>query len=226
MAEPRHLALPSFTRWTSVREEVADVLRGAIVSGEMRPGELYSAAGLAERFGVSATPVREAMLDLVKQGLVEVVRNRGYRVTVISEADLDQITQIRQLLEPTAAAEAVAAHRGRRAGSVARRSRRPSSTPPRKATSSATSTPTGSSTSGCSAAAGNHRLVRIVDDLRAQTRLYGLSALVASGRLVDSAQEHVEMCDLIAAGDAKKLKKLMGTHLGHTRREWAGRPPE
>ena len=48
----------------------------------------------------------------------------------------------------------------------------------------------------------------------------------ASGRLVDSAQEHVEMCDLIAAGDTKKLKKLMSTHLGHTRREWAGRSPE
>jgi DNA-binding GntR family transcriptional regulator len=59
MAEPRQLALPSFARWTSVREEVVNVLRGAIVSGEMKPGELYSASGLAERFGISATPVRE-----------------------------------------------------------------------------------------------------------------------------------------------------------------------
>ncbi len=75
-------------------------------------------------------------------------------------------------------------------------------------------------------ASGNDRLVRIVDDLRAQTRLYGLCALVASGRLADSALEHVEMCDLIAAGDAKKLKKLMSTHIGHTRGEWAGRSAE
>ena len=225
MAEPRHLALPSFARRPSVREEVANVLRGAIVSGEMRPGELYSAAGLAERFGISATPVREAMLDLGKQGLVEVVRNKGYRVTVLSEADLDQITQIRQLLEPTATAEAVphvtdeelVALRGLAAAIV-------------------DAAAEGDLVSYINAdrefhlrllaAAGNPRLVRIVDDLRAQTRLYGLSALVASGRLVDSAQEHVEMCDLIAAGDAKKLKKLMTTHLGHTRREWAGRPAE
>lgn len=34
------------------------------------------------------------------------------------------------------------------------------------------------------------------------------------------------MCDLIAAGNARKLKKLMSTHIGHTRREWAGRAPE
>lgn len=225
MAESRHLALPSFARWRSVREEVANVLRGAIIAGEMRPGELYSASGLAERFGISATPVREAMLDLVKQGLVEVVRNRGYKVTVVSEADLDQITQIRQLLEPTAAAGAV-----------------PHITPDELvalrglASAIVDAAAEGDLVSYINAdrefhlrllsAAGNHRLVGIVEDLRAQTRLYGLSALVASGRLVDSAQEHVEMCDLIAAGDAKKLKKLMSTHLGHTRYEWAGRSPE
>lgn len=225
MADPRHLAFPSFARWTSVREEVADVLRGAIVSGEMRPGELYSASGLAERFGVSATPVREAMLDLVKQGLVQVVRNKGFKVTEISEADLDHITQIRGLLEPTAAAEAVPhitsdeldALRGLASAIVEAAAE-------------------GNLVSYINAdrefhirllsAGGNHRLVRIVDDLRAQTRLYGLSSLVASGRLVDSAQEHVEMCDLIAARDAKKLKKLMSTHIAHTRREWAGRSPE
>lgn len=225
MAEPRYLALPSFTRRPSVREEVTDVLRGAIVSGEMRPGELYSAAGLGERFGVSATPVREAMLDLGKQGLVEVVRNRGYRVTALSEADLDHITQIRQLLEPTASAEAVGHITDAELEAL------------RALASAIVDAAAGGDLVSyvnadrefhlrLLAAAGNPRLVRIVDDLRAQTRLYGLSALVASGRLVDSAQEHVEMCDLIAAGDAKKLKKLMGTHLGHTRREWAGRPPE
>lgn len=225
MAELRHLALPSFARRASVREEVADVLRGAIVSGEMRPGELYSASGLAERFGISATPVREAMLDLVKQGLVEVVRNRGFKVTVISEADLDEITQIRQLLEPTAAAEAVPHVAAGELDALRE-----------FASAIVDAAAEGDLVSYINAdrefhlrllrAAGNHRLVRIVDDLRAQTRLYGLSALVASGRLADSAQEHVEMCDLIAAGDAKKLKKLMSTHLRHTRREWAGRAPE
>lgn len=225
MADPPRPAFRSFARPASVREEVANVLRGAIVSGEMKPGELYSASSLAEQFGVSATPVREAMLDLGKQGLVEVVRNRGFKVTEISEADLDEITQIRQLLEPTAAAEAVP-HIG--AGELdALRG---------LASAIVDAAALGDLVSYINAdrefhlrllrAAGNHRLVTIVDDLRAQTRLYGLSALAASGRLVDSAQEHVEMCDLIAAGDARKLKKLMGAHLRHTRREWAGRAPE
>ena len=61
---------------------------------------------------MSATPVREAMLDLVKDGFVEVVRNRGFRVLEMSEADLDEISQIRMLLEvPSTVAVAEAATR-------------------------------------------------------------------------------------------------------------------
>ncbi|HSA52260.1 MAG TPA: GntR family transcriptional regulator, partial [Yinghuangia sp.] len=64
----------------SLREQVARAIRAALVAGEMRPGVVYSAPGLATRFGVSATPVREALLDLAKDGLVEPVRNKGFRV--------------------------------------------------------------------------------------------------------------------------------------------------
>ena len=49
-------------------------------TGELCPGEVYSAPALGERFGVSATPVREAMQQLALEGAVEVVPNRGFRV--------------------------------------------------------------------------------------------------------------------------------------------------
>src|SRR5439155_3131698 len=84
----------------SIRERVGRALRAAIVSGEMEPGTVYSAPSLGARFGVSATPVREAMIDLVREGLVEIVPNKGFRVTAIDEADLDQITELRLLIEP------------------------------------------------------------------------------------------------------------------------------
>ena len=60
---------------------------------------MYSAPALAARFGVSATPVREAMLDLVKEGLVDTVPNKGFRVTAVSEKQLDEYTHIRALIE-------------------------------------------------------------------------------------------------------------------------------
>ena len=89
----------------SYREGVVEVLRAALVSGQMKPGRLYSAPTLAGQLGVSATPVREAMSELAAQGMVEVVRNRGFRVRELSDVELDEITQLRQLIEvPTTAA--------------------------------------------------------------------------------------------------------------------------
>ena len=88
------LQLPSFHQQSSLREQVADALRAHLVSGRMRPGVLYSAPKLAAEFGVSATPVREAMLDLVSEGLVDVVRNKGFRVTHLSDAELDAMQPV------------------------------------------------------------------------------------------------------------------------------------
>ena len=89
----------------SYREGVVEVLRAALVSGQMKPGRLYSAPTLAAQLGVSATPVREAMSELAAQGMVEVVRNRGFRVRELSDVELDEITQLRLLIEvPTTAA--------------------------------------------------------------------------------------------------------------------------
>ena len=89
----------SAVRSGSLREQVTRALEAAVIAGELQPGVIYSAPTLAERFGVSATPVREAMLDLVSEGMMEPVRNRGFRVLEVSESDLDQISQIRLLIE-------------------------------------------------------------------------------------------------------------------------------
>jgi DNA-binding GntR family transcriptional regulator len=87
-------------RKTHLRETVLRALRAAIVSGEMVPGIIYSAPSLGARFGVSATPVREAMLDLVQENLMTIEPNKGFRVREISEQELDQMAQIWLLLEP------------------------------------------------------------------------------------------------------------------------------
>src|SRR5215470_179588 len=89
----------------SMRERIARALHAAIISGELEPGMVYSAPSLGARFGVSATPVREAMLDLVREDLVEIVPNKGFRVTEISESALDEITELRLLIEPTVVAK-------------------------------------------------------------------------------------------------------------------------
>lgn len=83
----------------SVRKQVLAALREALLCGELAPGEVYSAPALAERLGVSATPVREAMQRLVSEGAVETVPNRGFRIAEFSDRDLAELAEIRVLLE-------------------------------------------------------------------------------------------------------------------------------
>ncbi len=93
------LALPALGTRRNLREEITQNLRAAVISGELRPGVVYSAPSMAAQFGVSATPVREAMLDLANEGLVDIVRNKGFRVTELSEKDLDELSELRALIE-------------------------------------------------------------------------------------------------------------------------------
>ncbi|WP_420856133.1 GntR family transcriptional regulator [Streptomyces abyssalis] len=82
-----------------MRGQVLAALREALLSGELAPGEVYSAPALAVRLGVSATPVREAMQRLVCEGAVETVPNRGFRIAECSDRDLAELAEIRVLLE-------------------------------------------------------------------------------------------------------------------------------
>lgn len=92
----------------SKSERLAVAVRDAILSGELAPGRLYSAQELGERFGVSRTPVREALLKLANAGLVRIERNRGARILTSSDQDISELFTLRLLLEPPAAGRAAA----------------------------------------------------------------------------------------------------------------------
>ncbi|MCX5193653.1 GntR family transcriptional regulator [Streptomyces sp. NBC_00249] len=83
----------------SVRGQVLDALRAALVEGELAPGEIYSGPALGERFGVSATPVREAMQQLALEGAVECLPNRGFRVLTRTPRALAELAEVRAMLE-------------------------------------------------------------------------------------------------------------------------------
>jgi DNA-binding GntR family transcriptional regulator len=85
---------------------VHEVLRTAILDGQLAPGERLRAEALAGRFGTSRTPVREALLMLEHEGLVDVQPNRGAIVRSFDPADLLDLYEVRALIEPHAAARA------------------------------------------------------------------------------------------------------------------------
>ncbi|MEN8652602.1 GntR family transcriptional regulator [Streptomyces sp. 21So2-11] len=203
-----------------LRDQVAHALRAALIAGELRPGMIYSAPALAAEFGVSATPVREAMLDLVREGLVEAVRNKGFRITELTEQDLDDFTELRAMIEvPTVgriarlarteqlevlrpiALEIVEAARNHDILGYLEADRR--------------------FHLGLLALAGNRRLVEEVGNLRKRSRLFGLNRLAETGQLTASAEEHIELLDLLVAGDAEGAEACMLAHMSHVRSLWA-----
>lgn len=210
---------------TSLRERVAESLRAALVSGRMVPGPTYSIPALAEQFGVSATPVREAMLDLVNEGIVAPVPNKGFRVVELTDAELDQITELRRLLEvPTVSGlsgaldSAVIKRLRRLAGAVTDAARRGDVVGYVEADRELHL--------ALLAEAGNPRLVEIVGRLRDQSRLYGLEQLAAEGVLIDSAEEHLSLIDALESGDRRAAERVMAHHLDHVRGIWASRREE
>jgi DNA-binding GntR family transcriptional regulator len=78
-------------------------LKRDIISCALRPSQVVYEAELAERYGVSKTPVREALNTLRQEGYVDVVPRRGYIVAPISIQDVQQILNLRMILEPAAA---------------------------------------------------------------------------------------------------------------------------
>ncbi|GAA1540943.1 GntR family transcriptional regulator [Streptomyces albidochromogenes] len=197
----------------SVRGQILDALRAALVSGELVPGEVYSGPGLGARFGVSATPVREAMQQLALEGAVEVVPNRGFRVTVRSATELAELAEVRSLIEvpvmlrlartvpaarwcelrPLAEATTVAAATGDRAAYAE------SDRAFHRAVLSL---------------AGNHQLVAVADDLhrRSQWPLLTGDRLGRRADLLADAAEHLALLDALAAQDLTVVQSLVGEH--------------
>ena len=92
-------SLPGVPKSPTRAEMALGILADAIASGQLIPDELYSVQMLAAQLGVSRTPVREALLQMARQGRVRFERNRGVRIVEPSVGEIAEIFQIRMWLE-------------------------------------------------------------------------------------------------------------------------------
>jgi DNA-binding GntR family transcriptional regulator len=213
---------PPVASRTSLREQIGVSLRAALVAGEMVPGVTYSAPVLAERFGVSATPVREAMLDLINEGMIVAVPNKGFRIVETTDQDLDEMTELRRLIEVPTVGQIAKSITSEQVDGLRL-----------IATRIMDAAAKGDVVTYIEAdrqfhlellrLSGNTRLVDLVDQLRMNTRLYGLEELAASGHLGRSSEEHLTLLDALEAGDRRGAERVMAQHLGHVRGIWANR---
>jgi DNA-binding GntR family transcriptional regulator len=206
---------------TSLREQALALLREALITGRIADGVVYSSKSLAAELSVSNGPIREAMLALVDDGLMEAVPNKGFRTVPFTQADLSEIYEMRLLLEVPAVGRLAdgdlpgdrAARLTRLVNTIERTARRGDLAGNLAADRDFHLT--------LLAAVGNCRLVDAVARLRDQTRLHNLRAINADGRLVASADEHRPLLTAIMRQDARTAERLMRLHLEHIRQDWS-----
>ncbi|GAA4380738.1 GntR family transcriptional regulator [Paeniglutamicibacter cryotolerans] len=97
---------PQGTGRESASERVRALIRTQILTAVLRPGEIVFEAGLALQYGLSKTPVREALQMLTVEGLVTVLPRRGYMVRTLSFNDVRDVMELRLILEPALVASA------------------------------------------------------------------------------------------------------------------------
>ncbi|MEV5242781.1 GntR family transcriptional regulator [Streptomyces cinnamoneus] len=191
----------------SVRGQVLDALRRALVSGELVPGEVYSGPALGERFGVSATPVREAMQQLALEGAVEVVPNRGFRVTSRTPRDLTELAEVRALLEVPALlrlARTVPAARWGELRPLAERAAVAAAGGDRAAYAELDR----AFHRAVFELSGNRQLMLVVDDLHRRAQW----AAPHAGCLLADAAEHLTLLDALAAQDLAAVEAVATRH--------------
>ncbi|MFG3658511.1 GntR family transcriptional regulator [Streptomyces sp. NPDC047706] len=198
-------------RRSSVRGQVLGALRSALATGELRPGEVYSAPALGERFGVSATPVREAMQQLALEGAVEVVPNRGFRVIQRDSRELAELAEVRRLIEVPVILRLARAVPGERWAQLR---------PLAEATVRAASSGCGVTYAeadrafhrGVLGLAGNEQLVRIADDVHRRRAQWPSSGPGGRTELMADAAEHAALVDALVLRDLTTVRVVVEEH--------------
>jgi DNA-binding GntR family transcriptional regulator len=195
----------------NLREQVLQQVRAEIISGQSMPGSMYSVPTLAASLGVSTTPVREALLELTRSGLIEPMRNRGFKVIEPTLKELHNVFDLREVLELHAAAIVARKPKKNLKGlvSLADDIARAVETEDIKLYLEADR----NFHRVLTAAADNERLTQMVMGLRDQMRLYGIKSRAGLERQNESTAEHYQIIELATAGDAEALTNLLRRHI-------------
>lgn len=197
---------------TALYQEVAERLRQRIYAHELPPGTWIDEQKLAEQYGISRTPLREALKVLASEGLVELKPRRGCYVTEISRQDLDDIFPLIAMLEGRCAAEAV--RRSRSADIAALRAIHDTlEAAARDGQIEAFFEANQAFHKKIQALSGNRWLLSVIQDLRKVLKMSRFHSLSLEGRLQQSLDEHRAILASIQAGDAEKAERLMHDHL-------------
>lgn len=208
----------------TLRDQIADVLRQAILFGEFAPGQRLMESELAQRFQVSLTPVREALNSLAGAGLVERHGRQGTRVRSLDISDVENLLSVRESLEVLAVRQAapnVTSEDERRFAAILRQQA--------EATEQVAANPEGSIPKLVALNDEFHELILVrsnnpwlgsmltsIQDLLIFARA-GLRAKATLTRRRESLREHRRLARALIDGDADTAAAVMSEHVRRTK---------
>ena len=210
------LTFQPMTESRPIREIAYDVLKKAIITGEIPAGERIVETEYADRLHISRTPLREALRKLERDGLVEYVMRRGVIVHAFTTEDVEQIYTIRNSLEmltlpyiiENATAEDIAALREKLAemDRLAEKDDTESLSPlAREFHAMLTSI------------SGKNRILRVIEGQDEYIRRFSAMAIKQEDRRDAAHQEHHKLVDLVEAKDLAGFEALMKHHIDRSK---------
>lgn len=191
-------------------EQVAEQLRTRILSHKLAPGSWIDEQAFTAEFGISRTPLREALKVLASEGLVTMKLRRGAYVTEVSERDLSEVYHLMALLESDAAATVA---RQASVADLADLQRLHQALESQVANREAFFAANEHFHMRLLEIADNRWRVQLVTDLRKVMKLNRHHSLFRQGRLEASLREHRDLVAALVQRDAEKAQQLMREHI-------------
>jgi DNA-binding GntR family transcriptional regulator len=195
-------------------QDVAERLRQQIYARELQPGSWIDEMKLCGEFGISRTPLREALKVLATEGLVTMKVRRGAYVTEVSGDDVAQVYHLLALIESDAAATVARDATDDERAELARLHARLESQVRRRAEFFATNE---AFHMALLQMAGNRWALQMVTDLRKVMKLNRHHSLFKQGRLAESLAEHRALMQAIQTRNADAAARLMRAHFANGR---------
>ncbi len=195
-------------RYQTLREKIVDYLKESIIKGYLKPGERIAEPELAERFGVSRTPVREALRQLASEGFLIILPRKGATVSPITDKDVQEFYAIKSLLEGYAARIACKRMSDRDIKRMEELNEQMRALAEKEDVKNFFK---------CDnrfhdiflKACGNDKLYNLVHSLVQQFERFRITALSVPGRMRDSVRQHEEIIEAFKRGDEERVEKLV-----------------
>jgi DNA-binding GntR family transcriptional regulator len=216
------MKMTEISRPKSLTDQAYHHLKAAIRSGALEQHYFYPLGEVAAEFGISRTPVREAVLKLAHEGLLEILPQRGFRIREVAPEEAAEVFELRNLLEGRTVEKLARKARAddlRKLRAILARQQRLVNEPRRFLDVDEEFHLT------MLELAGFRRAREFIVMLRDVIWLLGIKALSAPGRLEGVLSEHSQIVDCIARKDPAAARRAVSAHLDSTYRTIEQGPP-